>query len=240
MMLRQRRLIALQQAEGYYECDMDPMNTIPGGQQQLVQLDSAGFEIHVSKKSKSPKSERSEGDDVEDPIVAIGKAVSGATKGLWRRISSPKLNDHNSNNSNASQKGSNTKRNLGWPLRRRRTESEAVPEVVVEESSDDDVEGPWSRRRNEDPMTKTIMEASEEEAGIAIPRYILSYDAVLGRDELGGEFTDDEDDGTGGTALSRAHSDIHTTVEVHVVKSASDDGEQDEKQQVEVAISVSC
>ena len=63
---------------------------------------------------------------------------------------------------------------------------------------------------------------------------------MLGRDELGGEFTDDEDDGTGGMALSRAHSDIHTTVEVHVVKSASDDGEQAEKQQVEVAISVSC
>lgn len=230
MMLRQKRMMALQQTEGYYEYDVDAANTIPGGE-HMVPVDNAGFEIQVSRKPKPPKPERTELDDMEDPIIAIGKAVSGATKGLWKRISSSRLNE---NNQNGNMKGSTTKRNLSWPLRRKRTE----PTPEIEESSDDEVEGPWSRRKNEDPMTKTIMEGSEEEAAIAIPRYILSYDAVLGRDELGGDFIDDEDDSAGGTALSRAHNDIHTTVEVHVVRSASDD-EQDEKQPVEVEISVS-
>lgn len=63
--------------------------------------------------------------------------------------------------------------------------------------SDDDSDDEHWRRRNEDPMTKTIMEGEEHE-------FILGYD-----DEA------EEED----VELTRAHDEIRSTIELHVVES---------------------
>ncbi|KAH8117099.1 hypothetical protein DFH11DRAFT_1579235 [Phellopilus nigrolimitatus] len=172
-------------------------------------------EVTVGDKPNTQSREgKEDSGGAEDPLVALGKMLNVATKVIWRRISQPRLKAGNTDNVDSDQAPSRPaglKKSFSWRGRQRTISAigPASSDMSLghddeESDSEPEVDGQWRRRKDEDPMTKTIMESSDDEHGIE--QFVLAYDTVLG----------DEED----LELARVHDEIRTTVEVHVTRSA--------------------
>ncbi|KAI5117312.1 hypothetical protein M0805_005540 [Coniferiporia weirii] len=193
-LLRQRRM-----QMQYYDYDDAPGNGAFGDDGQ-----SEGPDLEGNRRSR-----RDAELEVEDPFVTIGKALNDATKVIWRQLSNRKLKKAASASDDPSQPRQHLseKRSFTWRGRKRvisddAADSAASPITVSENAdSEDDTEGAWRRRKDEDPMTKTIMEGSDDGHGTG--QFVVTYDAALEEEDL---------------ELARVHDEIRTTVEVHIVK----------------------
>jgi len=161
------------QADPYYDnSDDDLRDTIPGS---------------ARRRANKVQEEAI----VEDPFVTLGRALNGATKVIWRRLASNKPKGVDGQQQQRAPGG------RGFSLRIRRRADSAGSRLSNASDSDDDSDDEHWRRKNEDPMTKTIMEGDEH-------GFILAYDEV-----------EEEED----VELTRAHDEICSTMEMHVVDS---------------------
>ncbi|THH08327.1 hypothetical protein EW145_g2780 [Phellinidium pouzarii] len=200
-LLRQRRM-QLQGDDDYYEYDNTSANNFSG--QNSSSEDGEAKPYRRSRKNSDLD------EDEEDPFVTLGKALNDATKVIWRRLSHGKLRRSASASEDSGQTPQRqTGKSFGWRgLKRSNTlgaidTSPSSKDGPDDDDSEDDTDGTWRRRKNEDPMTKTIMENSDD--GHGGDSFVVAYDVVLEEEDL---------------ELARVHDEIRTTVEVHVVKAA--------------------
>lgn len=191
----------------YYD---DSTNSIPGGEKRGMR----------DEWGDSPR--RADGEEGEDALIALGKALGEASKVIWRRVSSSRLKTTDSPHSGSKPlpKRPSTTRSFTWPGRLRTasigSSVKALPPAPALDSGDDteeDGDGPWRRRRDEDPMTKTIVEGSDDSH--EFEQFVLAYDAIPATEE-------EEEDHT----QARVDDETRNTLEIHLVKAAEDKSEE--------------
>lgn len=195
-MLRQRRMMMAQpRVEYYYD---EEASSIPGGERIVRQVGDGG-----NDRSRRPNS---------DEIAGLGKLLGDATKIIWRRMAhaKSKTDSEPDSASKPPRKRPEAKRTFTWSGRVR---SVSIADYTSEDDSEDDADGPWRKRRDEDPMTKTIREGSDD--GHGIEQFVLAYETIPSCEEEEEEH-----------ANARADEEMRTTVEVHLVNAA--EGESDD------------
>ncbi|KAL5490015.1 hypothetical protein ACEPAI_4848 [Sanghuangporus weigelae] len=201
--LRQRRMMIAQDNLSYY--DDHPHNTIPGGEK-----------VSGKYKDDNEKNRRDDLEDTEIAIAALGKVLGEATKAFWQRVARSKAKAKDGNDShdaaNSSEGRPRTSRSFAWGgrLRSKSKSSTGRSGNNSGDDSEDEIDGPWTRRRDEDPMTKTIMEGSDD----GLENFVLAYDTIPACEEEEEEF-----------ANAQADEEMRTTVEVHLVKVTEGDSE---------------
>ncbi|EJD02183.1 uncharacterized protein FOMMEDRAFT_20966 [Fomitiporia mediterranea MF3/22] len=201
-MLRQRRMMMAQDRFNYY---VEECNTIPGGQRLVAESDSCNVQTQ-----HQPGEEED-----EHAFAVLGKLLGDATKVIWRRVSHTKLKE-DANTKSSPRKRPTPKKTFTWPGRLRSasagSSSPSSGRDSDEESEDDSIDGPWRRKRDEDPMTKTIVEGSDD--GHGLEQFVLAYDTFPVCEE------EEEDH-----ANARVDEEYRATVEVHLVKAAEGESE---------------
>ena len=178
----------------YY--DDSPDNTIPGGERT------------GRHKDGNEKNCRDDLEDTEIALAALGKLLAEGTRNLWHRVAHSRSKDSmNAPNDGGSttQKRPRPSRSFTWGgrLRSKSKPSTTKTDAGSDDDSDDEVDGPWTRRRDEDPMTKTIVEGSDD----GLDNFVLAYDTMPACEEEEEEFVN-----------ARVDEEMRTTVEVHLVK----------------------